>query len=397
MIAISNNNSNQTKPTNGKLRFRSGDNREHIYQDNNNFGIVKNNNMIQDNIFDSFDLLVSDAKLRGDNEPFDINDIDTIRSSIKKNLELDDNNVPDGVKVATMTLEGKFNTIFYPLNIYKYIKRNKNGIVDVVKNNSKKHKNNNESENITEKSLCPSDKISAKKVTRSKGPKGNNSKNRQSEEFLNQVTVSINVKNKKTPVSVKIFNNGTIHFTGCISIDNLLEAVYILCAECKRKVAIIDSNGKIIDIKFVENPNVLHVKNLYDIQVDMINCVFMIPFKIDRPKLQIVMKTDGYNATYDSNGHAGVKIKYNSTGEKITIFVFESGSIIIIFGKQGFRRINEIYVFIYKYLLDNYELVAKDDNSTTSIVMNYLKKIDINKLNINTKTNNQINKNMDTL
>jgi ribosomal protein L15 len=107
----------------------------------------------------------------------------------------------------------------------------------------------------------------------------------------------------------------------------------------------------------------------------MINCIFRVPFNIDRPVLQALLKTDGYNASYDSNGHAGVKIKYVSTGKKITIFVFESGSIIIILGKQGFYRINEIHAFIYKYLLVNYENIVKDRDIAKKIISQYIVKL----------------------
>ena len=110
----------------------------------------------------------------------------------------------------------------------------------------------------------------------------------------------------------------------------------------------------------------------------MINCNFVVPFKINRPKLQILLKTDDYNAEYDSNGHAGVKIRYVSIKQKITIFVFESGSIIIILGNQGFSRINEVYTFIYKYLLENYDVIVKDDNLTNSSILKYLETVNEN-------------------
>ncbi|VBB18264.1 TATA box binding protein [Yasminevirus sp. GU-2018] len=334
-------------------------------------------------------ILIHDSVLHGVVEPIDKEKIDRLRDSIKNILELNDVDIPEDIKVATMTLEGKFDTTFYPWNIYKYIRRSKDGIVDVVKGNSKKKKDNDddievdESGNITEPAQIASQTASqaastvdVEPASKTKARKGKKSKNRQSEVFLNQVTVSIAVKNKEKPVSVKIFNNGTIHFTGCVSIDNLLEATYKLCIECKREVAVVGTNGKVVDIKFVKDPDVLRVENLYDNKADMINCIFVAPFKIDRPKLQVLMKSDGYNAVYDSNGHAGVKIKYVSTGQKITIFVFESGSIIIILGKQGFRRINEIFTFIYKYLLENYESIVKDDDITTSVIVKYLEEID---------------------
>src|SRR5690606_23687398 len=102
------------------------------------------------------------------------------------------------------------------------------------------------------------------------------------------------------------------------------------------------------------------------------NCIFVVPFKINRTELQKILKSDEYDATYDSNGHAGVRIKYVSVKNKITIFVFESGSVIIILGNQGFGRINEVHTFIYKYLLENYLLIAKNDDVITSTIKKHM-------------------------
>lgn len=301
---------------------------------------------------------------------FDTTKIKKLKKQIKKTLELINLDIPEEIKISTMTLEAKLNTRFFPWNIYRYIKKNDDGIVNVVKENrNKKEKKKKKAEKLAED--MDADRAENVKTNKSREKK---SKNKQSEVFLNQVTVSIKVSNKDKPVSVKIFNSGTVHFTGCICIDNLLEAAYKLCIECQREVAILDNNGKIRDIKFAEDVTELRVENLYDFKVDMINCIFIVPFNVDRPKLQILMKSDGHNVTYDSNGHAGVKIKYVSTGQKITIFVFESGAIIIILGNQGFNRINEIHNFIYKYLLENYESIVKDDSIITTCILKYINK-----------------------
>ncbi len=267
-----------------------------------------------------------------------------LREMINWTLELDVVKIPEDVKISTMTLEAKLKTRFYPWNIYKYIRRSTDGILIGNENRDKKNK------------------------------KAKN-KNKQSEVFLNQVTISIMVSKKTKPVSVKIFNSGTIHFTGCVCADDLLEAVYKLCVECRREIAIIDKNGKIKDIKFAEDIDVLNVENLYGFKVDMINCIFVVPFKINRTELQKILKSNEYDATYDSNGHAGVRIKYVSVKNKITIFVFESGSVIIILGNQGFAHINEVHTFIYKYLLENYSIISKNDDITRAIIHKYMNKI----------------------
>lgn len=337
-------------------------------------------------------------------EPIDLEKINSLRNKIKDVLDLNDSYIPEDIKIATMTLEGKFNTAFYPLNIFKYMKRTPDGIIGVNKGKEKKKTNEedeDEEDYLSEIQKVISDSKSSislqSKVIRNdktynktynetynntiatqkpNQKKGQQSKNRQSDEFLNQVTVLIGVSNKIKPVSVKIFSNGAIHFTGCVNIDNMLEATYKLARECKREIAVLTKKSKIREIKFVDDPDVLKLENLDSIKVDMINCIFTVPFKIDRPKLQVLMKSDGYNSSYDSNGHAGVKIKETSTGKKVTIFVFESGSIIIILGKQGFKRINNIYTNVYKYLLENYESIVKDDDITASVILRYIDQSD---------------------
>ena len=103
----------------------------------------------------------------------------------------------------------------------------------------------------------------------------------------------------------------------------------------------------------------------------MINCIFKVPFTIDRPKLHILLKNDNYTAVYDSNGHAAVKIKLMDK-KKITIFIFESGSIIIILGNQGFDKICYVHNFIYRYLLENYEYIVKNDTLITESIINFM-------------------------
>ena len=297
--------------------------------------------------------------------------IKILKEKIKDKLELNNVNIPPDIKISTMTLEAKFNTKFNALYIYNYIIKSENGIVNVVKENrNKKDKKNKKAEQLAND--MDEEYAENAKINRSKYKQTKKSKNKQSEVFLNQVTVSIKVSNKEKPVSVKIFNSGTVHFTGCICIENLFEAAYKLCIECKKEIAIMNKDGKIIDVKFADNVTELCIDKLYDFKVDMINCIFEVPFNIDRPKLQVLLKDGGYNATYDSIGHAGVKLKYVNTGKKITIFLFESGSIIIILGSQGFSKIVEIYNFIYKYLLENYENIVKNNNITISSIYKYI-------------------------
>ena len=282
-----------------------------------------------------------------------------IKNNLKQQLNLQDEYIGK-VKIATMTFEGKFNTKFHPLNIYNYINKHENGIVSIIKISDKKYRR-------TQKFIHT---IDNKQL--------DDTKYTHNDMFLNQVTVNINVSNKKNPVSIKIFSNGSVHFTGCVTIDNLLEAVYKLCIEFRQTKYIIE-NKTIKQILFADNPDILQLENIFDVKADMVNCIFLVPFKIDRIKLQTLLWEEGYNATYDSNSHAAVNIKFYDTetksnvkNGKITMLIFEQGSIIIILGKQGFKRINEMYHFIYKYLLENYARIVKNDNIAWDVINKYI-------------------------
>lgn len=272
-----------------------------------------------------------------------------LKDKISTMLDLN-KQLPEDIKISTMTLECKFGTQFYPLNIYNYIRKSSDNIVRVAKINIKK------------KRLRPINDNTKSQIKK--------------DSFLNQVTIYVMVTNKNNPISIKIFNNGSVHLTGCISVDTFLEAMHKLCIECSRSIAVLDADNKIKHISFAETPDILKLNNIYDVKIDMINCIFSVPFKIDRQKLHIQMKKDGYMATYDSNSHAAVNVKITNkthiTAGNITMLIFEPGSIIIILGKQGFDRINETYNFIYKYMLDNYELIVKDDISAWDIINKYL-------------------------
>lgn len=316
-------------------------------------------------------------------------EIDLLKRKVRENLDLSGVTIPEEIEISTMTMDAKLDVNFNATNIYKYIRTSKDGIVRIKPITNKKR---------TKKEKKPSQIRKRKNLVVEE-------KRKNSEEFLNQVTVYVNVSEKddKNPVSVKIFRNGTLHFTGVVSIGCILEATYKICEECKRKRAIpIEVHNKdgtitktIKKISFLENDDdleKLNINNMYDFAVSMINCNFRVPFRIDRPKLWVAMSSDGYNVTYDSNGHSAVNIKYQiqedesvSKGvkvryvddlgkneERVTIFVFESGSIIIILGNQGFRPINEVYTFIYRYLLENYDTIVKDDELTDSSIREYL-------------------------
>lgn len=320
---------------------------------------------------------------------------EAITHKVMRQLDLEGVVIPPDIVISTMTMDAKLNIEFNATNIYKYIRTSQDRIMrinPVIKERKRQRKTNRDT-------IKKKNREKLQSVSTSKRTETDKSKRRKNgEEFLNQVTVYVKVSEKDDahPVSVKIFRNGTLHFTGVKTIRCLLEAVEHICTECKIQRAIVAKTKnsdkiKIKKITFVDDPSQLSISNLYDFAVAMINCSFVVPFRIDRPKLLSCLTADGYNASYDSNGHSAVNIKYliqdkssqsigikirdsNDLGkndERITIFVFESGSIIIILGNQGFRPIKEVYSFIYRYLLTNYDSIVKDDELTDESIQEY--------------------------
>jgi TATA-box binding protein (TBP) (component of TFIID and TFIIIB) len=288
-----------------------------------------------------------------------------IKKKIMIDLKLEGIVFPgDDISISTMTMEAKLDTNFIPENIHDYIKRNPNRIKRIVKTQKNKKKRKINEETIDKN-------IMTQNIINSKNKKGKKKKDKKNSIFLNQVTAIIHVSKKRNgnPISVKIFRNGTLHFTGCQNIDNMLEAAHIICYECSNKRAYITKDDKIKEVKFANNCEKLKIEYLYNFKVDMINSNFSIPFEIDRPKLYGKLKSENFTVSFDSNKHAAVNLSYR---KGLTIFIFESGSIIIIVGNNGFKPIVEGYNFIYKYLLENYDIIVKDDELTNSNILLHL-------------------------
>lgn len=118
-----------------------------------------------------------------------------------------------------------------------------------------------------------------------------------------------------------------------------------------------------------------------DFNIRMINSNCKVPFKINREILYYLLKQDKIKCRYDPNSHACVNIRYEiNTNDKVSIFVFQSGSIIITGGKtisdinKGYNYIMDIiskhYESIKKKDLDNYINSLEDDNDENKNIIN---------------------------
>ena len=262
--------------------------------------------------------------------------LSTSNFSKKLNAEFNLNNLPDDLRISTMTITCNLNTLISIENIGKYINLCSGNIVCIKYGNNKVR-------------------------TLIKLKKTNKKSKRKQKNFYNQATIIIDVKNKRR-VNVKVFKNGAIQMTGCKSIDNFVDAMSTLCNELIKKKAIFDkTEKKIIKKEFVTKPENVNISDIYNFQIRMINSNFHIGFSVNRENLYKLITKAGIRCSFEPCIHACVNIKYNyKNKDTISIFVFESGSIIIT-GAKTKSHIIDSYKFITKILYENYDSIVKND------------------------------------
>ncbi len=298
---------------------------------------------------------------------------ENIFNKLKKKIEYELK--PDEAKISTMTicLDMIDGCKFECYNIGKFLKID-NKIIEEIKFSDE----NNE---IKVRGQL-------KKKIRNKKKKKNNSKTRK-DSFYNQATIIVKISDTKT-INIKLFKNGSIQMTGCDSIENAQKSIETIFNILSKPRYILDfGKQEIKEVRFIsfdknrENKE-LTLKDIVDGTIVLINCNFNIGFEINRDKLYEIIsnkKNDSIleikkhdihlnqdidiaqkymDCTYDPIRHACVNIKLNHPTKTITIFVFESGSIIIL-GKTC-RQVRDAYNFINVFLLSNYFNVCCKNN-----------------------------------
>jgi len=277
-----------------------------------------------------------------------------VLKKVKQFKDLDE--LPDDLRISTITITCRFDTNFFVDNIKKYIELNKYGVLYVGPRNGNP-------EDI--RTIIP---IKKKRKRRTKKkPIQNNStlnvvKRRRRNVFFNQTTIVIYSKKYKK-ANLKLFKNGSIQMTGCKSIDHCFNALTILCNELKKTKAIVDlETMNSITIKpFVSNKDALCPSKIMDLKINMINSNFNIGFKIDRKELFQLLLDENIDCDYEPCIHACVNIKYNYRNlTNVSIFVFESGAIIIT-GAKHRDHIRCAYNFIVTKLFNNFHQIIKKD------------------------------------
>lgn len=213
--------------------------------------------------------------------------------------------------------------------------------------------------------------------------------------FDNQVTIVFSLKNDNfnvleeqksimPTVNMKIFKNGKIQITGVRSIEN--GELYI------NKIIDIIKDIYKYDNEIIENIDIINEYD-YDYKIRLINSDFKMGFPIKRDRLYKLLLTNYNNliCSYEPCIYPGVKISYfynesknikdgicmcnnkscftkkNGNGieenscKKITIVVFQSGSVIIT-GSNNKKQLDECYNFIINILNDNVEEIELINN-----------------------------------
>lgn len=254
---------------------------------------------------------------------------------------LDPINLPNGLKISTMTLTCKIPVKFNVLRIARYFPLSLSFVHSITFGNN--------------------GEIDRKIVqTKSKRKKKKNTGKRN---FYNQVTLVASVEQYK--INIKLFKNGSIQMTGCKMISAAVYALEKLFNILKMPAHI---NDKIDDNKRYAEPYIfLNLVDIYAFKIAMINSDFDIGFNINREKLFDKLTKDKYDCTFDPSRHAGVNIHYKNSDKTLdasgkehvsTILVFDKGKIIIT-GARNYRQIMECFKFINTYLLENYNKIMR--------------------------------------
>jgi TATA-box binding protein (TBP) (component of TFIID and TFIIIB) len=204
----------------------------------------------------------------------------------------------------------------------------------------------------------------------------------QGKTFDNQVMVYYKIKDSYMP-NIKLFKNGNIHMTGIRCTEDGEKLINVVAEEIKRiyenyELVVSNSKNIIEKIEDIKPGNFI---------VRMFNSGFEFPFEIRRKSLHQILINDTYNniCSFEPLSYPGVKLQYfyNNTNnkkngeckcdkmcfgkgsglianscKKITIAVFESGSVIIT-GANMIEQIDESYAYILKVVLENEELIKK--------------------------------------
>jgi len=266
------------------------------------------------------------------------------------------NNLPDGVKVATMCSSCVLGVKLELDNIDKYMALHEDDILTIKRSK----------ENI--RTL-----IELKKPTkRLSNPKYKEISNN----FYNSITLIVRVTNGPTKninleprINVKLFKNGSLQMSGCKNVEN----INIVLGKILKKLTAVKGkieDNKIKEITFIDELSKIGINNF---KIDMIYCNYKIQFEIDREKLYDLLKKKKVKCIYEPCIRACVTIKFISTqdnidSKEVSIFIFKKGNIIIT-GARSKKQVLEAYNYINNiFIIHKDEIIKKSDEEEEEMI-----------------------------
>jgi len=320
-----------------------------------------------DNNIDDIDNIIDDIDNIIDDDNLVIIDTETVVEPNKIYIPDNLKDLPGSMEIFAITLTGSISVMFYIENILEYFPLDQLNISTVK---SKK------------KIRCVKNK-KQKKQKKSKVTDGSDNSqtntNTGPDNFFNQITIVMNIpvdygSSTTKDVNIKLFKNGSIQVSGIKSIPQcniminklveLLKGEYCIFVDKEDKHCAFGTPGSTSKIiRYIESD---HVKIL-NIKINMINTMFQYQTKINRSQLYmrlIELKVcslldSTIRLKYQPDIHAPVHVKIDLGNKKpVTVFVFESGKILIMAAKRR-ENIIDAYNYINKLLEENHEYVVK--------------------------------------
>lgn len=175
-------------------------------------------------------------------------------------------------------------------------------------------------------------------------------KKRKAHNFYNSMTMEVAVcpthgSDVPKTMHFKLFRNGSIQGAGC---KNTRDGDYAIGI-------VRESLERVLGVEL----------NIIRLKVNLINANFKLGHGINRDALYRLLISIGESTTYERCKHAGVGVKFlpKDKDKPISIFVFESGSVVIT-GSKNEKHIMEGYRFITELVRKYYNEVFKLPSST---------------------------------
>jgi len=256
------------------------------------------------------------------------------------------------IHISTIAATCKIKGLkFYCDNIAKYIDISSDSIEKVIKD-SGHIKAPAENNIMIYRSICLKRDKHAKKRKRS---------------FFNQVSICVKIKSKNTGyVHVKLFSNGSIQMAGCQKTQDIVETIVTIMQKMKTIKAVVENNV-LKEKPFVNDINLVDLSGIYDFHISMVNTNFRVSFLLNLSKIHSLLVSQNIDSRFERISGSCVHIKYNHPIKKITILLFEKGSIVITGVKNG-DQILAAYNFINKFLYANYQQIIKTEIQSQNIL-----------------------------